>query len=90
MNLFEYAKVSQGRGGPAALERQVRLRAATGVEAMIALLDVANVDREEARAAVLDVADALLDRFGVLEGKAWMALLVQAHVRSLVQGRDKP
>jgi hypothetical protein len=34
---------------------------------MIALLDVANVDREEARAAVLDVADALLDRFGVLE-----------------------
>ena len=43
------------------------LTAATGSEAMIALHDIAKVDTETARAAVLDIAEALLDRYGVIE-----------------------
>lgn len=43
------------------------LAAATGSEAMIALHDVVQVDTEMARTAVLDTAEALLDRFGVTE-----------------------
>lgn len=39
------------------------LSTATGTEAMIALLDVANVDHATARATVSDIADALLDRY---------------------------
>jgi AcrR family transcriptional regulator len=38
------------------------LSAATGTEAMIALLDIVGVDHATARATVLDIADALLDR----------------------------
>jgi AcrR family transcriptional regulator len=38
------------------------LSAATGTEAMIALLDVTRADPETARATVLDIADALIDR----------------------------
>ncbi|MBF9036295.1 TetR family transcriptional regulator [Rhodobacterales bacterium HKCCE2091] len=38
------------------------LTAATGTEAMIALLDTAETDRDTARATVLDTAEALMDR----------------------------
>ena len=38
------------------------LTAATGTEAMIALFDIAEVDRETARRTVLDICDALIDR----------------------------
>jgi AcrR family transcriptional regulator len=65
--LFERALEGGGLSQKPCRRLVVALSAATGVEAMIALLDVANVDREEARTAVLDVADALLDRFGVVE-----------------------
>lgn len=48
-------------------EEQARLvRAlslATGVEAMISLLDVAQASREEARATVREVAEAILDKY---------------------------
>ena len=39
------------------------LATATGAEAMIALLDVANVDHATARQTVSEIADALLDRY---------------------------
>lgn len=39
------------------------LSTATGTEAMIALLDVANVDHATARQTVSEIADALLDHF---------------------------
>jgi len=39
------------------------LAMATGAEAMIALYDVARADREEARAVVSDVADAIITRY---------------------------
>lgn len=39
------------------------LSAATGAEAMIALLDVVGTDRETARATVLEIAEALIDRY---------------------------
>jgi AcrR family transcriptional regulator len=38
------------------------LSAATGAEAMIALLDIVRVDADTARATVLDIVDALIDR----------------------------
>ena len=41
------------------------LTAATGSEAMIALFDIAKVDTSAARAAVIDIAEALLDRYGL-------------------------
>ncbi len=41
------------------------LTAASGTEAMIALYDIAKVDEDAARQAVRDVAEALLDKFGV-------------------------
>lgn len=41
------------------------LTAATGSEAMIALHDIARVDTDTARAAVIEIAEALLDRYGV-------------------------
>ena len=41
------------------------LTAASGSEAMIALYDVAKVDPVAARNAIRDVAEALLDKFGV-------------------------
>lgn len=66
-HLFERALEGGGLSQASRRRLVVALSAATGVEAMIALLDVANVDREEAVEAVLDVADALLDRFGVTE-----------------------
>lgn len=43
------------------------LTASTGSEAMIALHDIAKVDTPTARAAVKEIAEALLDRFGVIE-----------------------
>lgn len=43
------------------------LTAATGSEAMIALHDIAKVDAPAARDAVLDIAEALLDRYGVCD-----------------------
>ena len=43
------------------------LTAATGSEAMIALHDIAKVDDRAAREAVLDIAEALLDRYGVCD-----------------------
>lgn len=46
------------------------LTTATGNEAMIAPIDVAGADRAAARAAVGDVADALLDRFRGLKPPA--------------------
>lgn len=39
------------------------LATATGTEAMIALLDIANVDHATARETVAEIADALLDRY---------------------------
>lgn len=39
------------------------VRAATGSEAMIALLDVAEIDRDAARQTILEMADALLDHY---------------------------
>ncbi|MGB3245473.1 MAG: hypothetical protein WBB25_13135 [Sulfitobacter sp.] len=39
------------------------LATATGAEAMIALLDVANLDHAAARETVSEIADALLDRY---------------------------
>ena len=39
------------------------LATATGAEAMIALLDVANVDHATARQTVSEIADALIDRY---------------------------
>ncbi|NDW03555.1 TetR family transcriptional regulator [Jiella pacifica] len=48
-------------------EEQARLvralSVATGVEAMISLLDVAQASREEARATVQEVAEAILDKY---------------------------
>ena len=41
------------------------LTAASGAEAMIALFDVAKVDQNASRQAIRDVAEALLDKFGV-------------------------
>src|SRR6056297_880959 len=41
------------------------LTAATGTEAMIALIDIARVDPDVARATVAEIAEALLDRYGV-------------------------
>lgn len=41
------------------------LTAATGTEAMIALIDIARVDPDVARETVVDIAEALLDRHGV-------------------------
>ena len=38
------------------------LSTATGTEAMIALLDIVRVDADTARATVLDIVDALIDR----------------------------
>lgn len=59
------------QGAGLSKERQARLvnalAAATGSEAMIALHDVVQVDTETARAAVEEIAEALLDRFGVKE-----------------------
>ncbi len=43
------------------------LTAATGSEAMIALFDIAKVDIEAAREAVSEIAEALLDRYGITE-----------------------
>lgn len=43
------------------------LTAASGSEAMIALYDIAKTDPKAARAAIRDVAEALLDKFGVTE-----------------------
>lgn len=43
------------------------LTAATGTEAMIALYDIAQVDPGPARAAVAEIAEALLDRYGITE-----------------------
>ena len=43
------------------------LTAASGSEAMIALYDIAKADPSSARAAIQDVAEALLDKFGVYE-----------------------
>lgn len=42
------------------------LTAATGSEAMIALIDVARVDPDVARETVGEIAEALLDRYGVM------------------------
>src|SRR6056297_3039606 len=41
------------------------LTAATGTEAMIALIDIARVDPDVARETVAEIAEALLDRYGV-------------------------
>src|SRR6056297_2078022 len=41
------------------------LAAATGTEAMIALIDIARVDPDVARETVAEIAEALLDRYGV-------------------------
>lgn len=41
------------------------LTAATGTEAMIALIDIARVDPDVARETVAEIAAALLDRYGV-------------------------
>lgn len=43
------------------------LTAASGSEAMIALYDIAKADPVAARKSILDVAEALLDKFGVFE-----------------------
>lgn len=50
--------------GPARTPRLVAaLATATGSEAMIALLDVAEIDRDTARQTILEMADALLDHY---------------------------
>ena len=43
------------------------LSTATGSEAMIGLYDIARVDQKTAETVVNDIAEALLDRFGVTE-----------------------
>ena len=43
------------------------LSTATGSEAMIGLYDIAKVDRETAETVVVEIAEALLDRYGVTE-----------------------
>jgi AcrR family transcriptional regulator len=57
------ADVSEQVGRERIAELVRALTAATGTEAMIALLDVAQADRSEARVTVRDTADALLDRY---------------------------
>ena len=43
------------------------LSAANGVEALVGLLDVASIDEKLAQRVVMDIANALLDQFGVTE-----------------------
>jgi AcrR family transcriptional regulator len=62
--MFDRALDSHAAEIPAETRRQLvlSLSAATGVEAMIALFDIAEVDPETARKTVLDICDALIDR----------------------------
>ena len=62
--MFEYAlnDVADDIGTVRAACLVRGLATATGAEAMIALLDVVQSDRETARATALDIADALIDR----------------------------
>ena len=59
------------RGAKLSKEKKTRLVAAlstaTGSEAMIGLYDIAKVDQKTAEKVVIDIAEALLDKFGVLE-----------------------
>ncbi|WP_212525728.1 hypothetical protein [Actibacterium sp. MT2.3-13A] len=50
-------------GAEATRELVLALATATGIEAVIALRDVAGADADRARATVLAIADALLDRY---------------------------
>ena len=62
-----FDRALEGAGLTKARKRKLvtALSAATGTEAMIALHDIAKVDRSAARAAVRDIAEALLDRYEV-------------------------
>lgn len=63
VQMFEAALAGTGRNDLRPLV--TALTAATGAEAMIALLDIARVSEAEAREAVQTIAEALLDRFGI-------------------------
>lgn len=66
VEMFDLA-LSESRLDKDARRRLVTaLTATTGSEAMIALLDIARVDTDTARAAVIEIAEALLDRYGVI------------------------
>ena len=63
--MYERALASDDLGltGPEQEKLIHALSTATGTEAMIALLDVANVNHATARETVSEIADALLDRY---------------------------
>jgi hypothetical protein len=61
--MFEQA-LAEAPLTPAARRRLVlALGTGTGIEALIALHDIAGASPDEARRAVRDIAEALLDRF---------------------------
>ncbi len=67
VDMFNAALEGAGLTKPRRRKLVTALTAATGSEAMIALHDIAKVDTKTARAAVQDIAEALLDRYGVTE-----------------------
>jgi AcrR family transcriptional regulator len=65
ISMYERA-LADDDAGLAPQKREILIRAlstATGTEAMIALLDIANVDNDTARETVSEIADAILDRY---------------------------
>ncbi len=67
VEMFERALEEAELGRPDLTRLVNGLTAASGSEAMIALFDVAKVDLDASRQAIRDVAESLLDRFGVNE-----------------------
>jgi hypothetical protein len=67
VEMFEAALKESGLNKSNTLRLVNGLTAASGTEAMIALFDIAKVDLKASRQAIRDVAEALLDKFGVKE-----------------------
>ncbi len=65
VDMFNEALKDASLSGDQRLRLVAALSTATGSEAMIGLYDIAKVDRETAETVVVDIAEALLDRFGV-------------------------